>query len=145
MATTGPPTPDTCTSMPPKVLGSAGNIHHVMRSCVSHNMPTKTPKTITSHDVLTCYPGRHLQECPRTQAGRCLKGCFLSNFGTFLRSAPQRVLRGVGHFEVRSPKSLKKHPLGHFPARVPGHSCRWRPGSQVLTLTPSYEIHVRFA
>ena len=31
---------------------------------------------------------------------------------------------------ARCPKALKKHSVGHFPARAPGHSCKWQPGSR---------------
>ena len=38
-------------------------------------------------------------------------------------------LVSMGHSEPGAQKHSKKHSAGHFPAR-PGHSCRWRPGSQ---------------
>ena len=36
-----------------------------------------------------------------------------------------------GALQVRGPKALKKHSAGHSPARAPGHSCKWWPGSQL--------------
>ena len=35
-----------------------------------------------------------------------------------------------GALRGRCPKLLKKHSVGHFQARAPEQSCKWRPGSQ---------------
>ena len=64
--------------------------------------------------------------------------CFLSAFGQLVRSAPKsafecflaflapKVPNGTG----RCPKALEKHSVGHFSAQAPGHSRKWRQGSQ---------------
>ena len=38
-----------------------------------------------------------------------------------------------GALGARCPKTLKKHSGGHFPARAPEHSCKWRLGLQRCT------------
>ena len=52
-------------------------------------------------------------------ASECPKECFLSAFGPFLRpKSTQQALFGA--LRGNCPKSLKKHSVGHFQARVPG-------------------------
>ena len=57
-------------------------------------------------------------ECPGVRAGKCPKECFLSAFGHLARSAQ---------------KHSKSTLWGTFPAWVSRHSCKWRPGSQLLS------------
>ena len=65
-------------------------------------------------------------------ASECPQECFSSALWPF--SAPktpkntQKALFGA--LRGRCPKSLKKHSVGHFPARAPEHSCKRQPGSQ---------------
>ena len=80
--------------------------------------------------------------------GKCPPECLLSVFGHLAPSAPKSVFLSVfwrfwglnnaikhskaifGVFGARCPKTLGKHSGGHFPARAPEHSCKWRLGSQ---------------
>ena len=39
---------------------------------------------------------------------------------------------------ARCPKAFKKHSEGHFPTQSPGHSCKWRPGSQAQSTKTPY-------
>ena len=41
-------------------------------------------------------------------------------------------------------KLLKKHCVGHFQARAPEHSCKWRPGSQVKSLSRDWYSSMGF-
>ena len=53
-------------------------------------------------------------------------------FGIFGPKKPQKATRKALFRALRGrcPKLLKKHSVGHFQARAPEHSCKWRPGSQ---------------
>ena len=46
-----------------------------------------------------CSPGRHLQECPGAQAGKCPKECFLSDFRHLARSTPSPDLPALAFLE----------------------------------------------
>ena len=59
---------------------------------------------------------------------RVLFECFLALLGLKTPENTQKTLFGA--LRARLPKALGKHSLGHFPARAPEHSCKWRPGSQ---------------
>ena len=92
------------------------------------HMPAPPEKFQTN--LLCCDPGRHLPECSGARAGKCPPPeCFLSVFGHLAPSASKSTLGALG---ARCPKSLTKHSGGHFPARAPEHSRKWRPGSQLL-------------
>ena len=62
-------------------------------------------------------------------ASECPKKCFLSVFWPFwaLKALKKTLL---GALRGNRAKSLKKHSVGHFQARGPRHSCKWRLGSQ---------------
>ena len=66
----------------------------------------------------------------------CPTKCFLSAFwnSRFLGpKVPKNTRKALfGALRARCPKSLKKHSVGHFQARGPGHSCKWRLGSQLF-------------
>ena len=88
------------------------------------------------------------------RGARAWKGpmeCFLSKFGYPHRSAPKSVFwvffgtldlkvpKGTqkalfGALRGGHPKLLKKHCVGHFQPRTPGHSCKSRPESQAPAL-----------
>ena len=53
--------------------------------------------------------------------------CFLALFAP--KGTQEALLAAL---RARCPEALKKHFMGHFPARAPGHSCKWRPESQLL-------------
>ena len=78
-------------------------------------------------------PGRKVArgvrfECSWAPGSKCPKECFLTDFWHSW-GCTQKSLSGA--LRARCPKALKKHSAGHFPARPPGHSCKWRPGSQL--------------
>ena len=52
--------------------------------------------------------------------------CFLSAFWRF-----------SGHSKSTLWGTPSQVPVGHFRARAPGHSCKWRPASQVYTFLPT--------
>ena len=66
----------------------------------------------------------------------------MSAFWRFLApKVPKSTQKALfGALRGRRPKLLKKHSVGHFQARAPEHSCKWRPGSQtkspMFTNTP---------
>ena len=53
---------------------------------------------------------------------------------------PQRVLFECFLADLVLKKALKKHSVGHFPGRAPGHSCKWRPGSQTKSYNPGDQL-----
>ena len=66
-------------------------------------------------------------------ASECPKECFLSAFWPvfWALKVPKSTQKALfGALRGRCPKLLKKHSVGHFQARAPEHSCKWRPGSQ---------------
>ena len=84
--------------------------------------------------------------------------CFSNVFGHMPWSDPKsvfRVLLGTlgaknakehskalfGALRGKCPKSLEKHSVGHFQARAPEHSCKWRPGSQSKPTTEFAQPH----
>ena len=76
-------------------------------------------------------------------ASECPKECFLGAFGHFkaqkMPKSTQKAL--LEALRGRCPKLPKKHSVGHFQARAPEHSCKWRPGSQVsLSLSLSLSL-----
>ena len=70
-------------------------------------------------------PHRVLFECFWAPGSECPKECFSRAFGHFWGS---KSTKSFGALHARCPKPLKKHSVGHFPARAPGHSCEWWPG-----------------
>ena len=60
------------------------------------------------------------------------KSAFLSAFERiFTPKVPKSTQKALfGALRAMCPKALTKHSVGHFPARGPGHSCKWRLGSQ---------------
>ena len=82
----------------------------------------------------SCDQGRHLQECSGARAGgtwlrvpqRVLFECFLAFFSP--KNAKKHSKSTLWGTRCQVPKTLKKHSGGgHFPARAPEHSCKWRP------------------
>ena len=72
-----------------------------------------------------------LFECFWAPGSECPQECFLSAFWRSLApKTPKSTQKGLfGALGARCPKTLKKHSGGHFPARAPEHSCKWRMGS----------------
>ena len=71
-------------------------------------------------------------------ASECPEECFLSAFGHVkAQKTPTKhsksTLRGTPR---QVPKLPKKHSVGHFQARAPEHSCKWRQGSQFFAAIP---------
>ena len=63
---------------------------------------------------------------------RVLFECFLALF--FAPKTPKSTRKALfGALGARCPKTLKKHSGGHFRARAPEHSCKWRLGFQFFT------------
>ena len=69
-------------------------------------------------------------------ASECPKECFLSAFWRCLApktpNSTQKALFAA--LQGSFPKLLKKHSVGHFQARAPEHSCKWRPELQNIGL-----------
>ena len=71
---------------------------------------------------------------------RVLFECFLALLG--LKNAKKHSKSSLGALRGKCPKALEKHSVGHFPARAPQHSCKWRPGSQPNASTFIAQIQV---
>ena len=60
-------------------------------------------------------------------ASECPKECSCAFWGFWGPKSTRKALFGA--LRGRCPKLLKRHSMGHFQARAPQHSCKWRPGS----------------
>ena len=89
----------------------------------SWSTPKRVPIAISSSTNPNYPPWWWINSCPPNS--KCVFWVLLGTFG--VKKLQQALFGAIG---ARRPKALKKHSVGHFPARAPGHSRKWRPGSQ---------------
>ena len=90
--------------------------HYLVRLATSRKENAFLNCTISSENLRSRPPSTG--EWPGVRAGKCPTECFLSVFGHLARSAPKSAFWVCFFFF-----------LWRFWA--PGHSCKWRPGSQL--------------
>ena len=95
-----------------------------------HALRSRPPFTGVPRGPRRKLPHRVLFDCFCAPGSECPTECFLIVFWRFwAQKAPKNTQKALfGALRARCSKALKKQ----FPARAPGHSCKWRPGSQPI-------------
>ena len=101
------------------------------KHCCSETPLGSHPTSRVSHR--SAQGSRPEIECFWAPGLECPKECLLSAFWRFFspKSAKSTQKAHFGALRARCPKALEKRSVGHFPARGPGHSCKWRPREEL--------------